>query len=122
MYAPFLKRYKITICLHRLPKIRSMPQENYVKLTWQPDNASLKVKECMMAFENDIRQECALARSRPKAKNLSKYQFAYLQHLRQNKTIIVFMLDKNLGTVVLLQTTHIQLMLAEHLLDGKCTY
>lgn len=75
-----------------------------------------------MAFENDIRQECALARSRPKAKNLSKYQFAYIQHLRQNKTIIVFMLDKNLGTVVLLQTTYIQLMLAEHLLDGKCTY
>ena len=104
------------------PKTKRCHKKIYVKSTWQPNNASEEVKECMTYFEHDIWQKRAQARSRPNATNLSEYQFACLQHLRQSKTIIVLMSDKNLGPVVMLKTTYIESTLQEHLLDGKGIY
>ena len=63
------------------PKTEQCHKKIYVKSSWQPDSASKLVEECMLDFENDIRKERAVARARPKATNLSKYQFACLQHL-----------------------------------------
>ena len=44
----------------------------YVKSTWQPDDASKCVETCISDIEQDLRRERAIARSRPKATNLSK--------------------------------------------------
>ena len=94
----------------------------YVKSTWEPDKASNGVEHNISSFEQGLRDERTIARQRPKATNLSKYQYTCLQHLRRDKTIIVLMADKNLGPVVMERSTYIKNMLHEHLLDAKSTY
>ena len=93
----------------------------YVKSSWQPSAASEQLEDLLLQFEQEIRAERDIASKRPKATNLSRYQFATLQHLRSNRQVIVLICDKNLGPAVMQRDTYIAQMLSDHLQDGKKT-
>ena len=73
----------------------------YVKSSWQPGAASPQLERLLQQFEREMRSEREIALKRPKATNLSRYQFATLQHLRSNQQVIVLICDKNLGPAVM---------------------
>ena len=121
-----ITRFKRDICLKYTfadcPSHDKCHKKIYIKSTWQPNKASNGVENNISEFGQGLQKERMIARLRPKATNLSKYQCACLQHLCRDTIIIVLMTDKNLGPVVMKRCTYIQDMLREHLLDDKGAY
>jgi len=99
-----------------LPKRGPMPDLFCSDPKWAPPKSDARTEDALNEFESKIKCLCRDHHAQP-YRNLTILQRTILKQLREDKSYVILMCDKNLGPAIIERDRYIELVVRDHLSD-----